>query len=310
MTTPIFIFSLPRSGSTLLQRILAAHSQIATVSEPWIALPQVYAFRDSGIVTEYRQDWYLTAFEDFVAQLPGGMVSYRQAVASFLSRLYDMASPNQERYFLDKTPRYHLIINELADLFPEAKLVFLWRNPLDVAASIMTSWAGGRWNLPSYEIDLYRGLRNLTTGFEHFKNRAIAIRYEDLVADAVAVRDTVCGYLELPFEPVSESELMQTSFKGRFGDQTGTIKYDSVSPDSVGKWKSCFQNPLRRRWAQRYIHWMGKESLDVMGYDQVSLLAEISALRMSGKQIFADLRRTMPRLNLQPEPPRTKTHNS
>ena len=36
---PIFIFSAPRSGSTLLQRVLAAHTQVATASEPWILLP-------------------------------------------------------------------------------------------------------------------------------------------------------------------------------------------------------------------------------------------------------------------------------
>jgi hypothetical protein len=41
--TAIFLLSLPRSGSTLAQRILAAHEGIATTSEPWILLPYGYA---------------------------------------------------------------------------------------------------------------------------------------------------------------------------------------------------------------------------------------------------------------------------
>ena len=39
MKSPIFLFSLPRSGSTLLQRVLMSHKDIASVAEPWLMLP-------------------------------------------------------------------------------------------------------------------------------------------------------------------------------------------------------------------------------------------------------------------------------
>ena len=39
--TPIFIISLPRSGSTLLQRILTSHESVASASEPWLLLPLI-----------------------------------------------------------------------------------------------------------------------------------------------------------------------------------------------------------------------------------------------------------------------------
>ncbi|MBA3701438.1 MAG: sulfotransferase [Rubrobacteraceae bacterium] len=44
-STPLFLLSLPRSGSTLAQRFLAAHDAIATASEPWILLPYFYTLR-------------------------------------------------------------------------------------------------------------------------------------------------------------------------------------------------------------------------------------------------------------------------
>jgi hypothetical protein len=49
---PIFIFSVSRSGSTLVQRVIAAHNGVATVSEPWILLPYLYTSRSRGVTTE------------------------------------------------------------------------------------------------------------------------------------------------------------------------------------------------------------------------------------------------------------------
>ncbi|MFV1990599.1 MAG: sulfotransferase, partial [Acidimicrobiales bacterium] len=46
---PAFLLSLPRSGSTLLQRLLGAHSMVATVAEPWLLIPPLYALRDEGV---------------------------------------------------------------------------------------------------------------------------------------------------------------------------------------------------------------------------------------------------------------------
>ncbi|MFW6066259.1 MAG: sulfotransferase, partial [Planctomycetota bacterium] len=46
MTTtvsPLILFSLPRSGSTLLQRMLSLHGRIASTAEPWLLIPQLYA---------------------------------------------------------------------------------------------------------------------------------------------------------------------------------------------------------------------------------------------------------------------------
>ena len=70
--TPLFLFSLPRSGSTLAQRILAAHGGIATTSEPWILLPYLYTLRDNGIYAEYNHRSLISAIEDFYEMLPGG----------------------------------------------------------------------------------------------------------------------------------------------------------------------------------------------------------------------------------------------
>src|SRR5215211_9414871 len=90
---PLFLFSLPRSGSTLAQRILAAHEPIATASEPWILLPYLYTLREHGIYAEYSHRVLVQAVKDFCAVLPGGRNDYVAEIRRFALRLYGKASP-------------------------------------------------------------------------------------------------------------------------------------------------------------------------------------------------------------------------
>jgi Sulfotransferase family len=73
---PIFLFSISRSGSTLVQRIIAAHDGVATASEPWLLLPHAYTLRPQGIDAEYVHPLLVTAIEDFAQSLPKGGDDY------------------------------------------------------------------------------------------------------------------------------------------------------------------------------------------------------------------------------------------
>ena len=66
MLKPLFIFSLPRSGSTMLQRVLAADSQISSVAEPWVLLPFVYALRGQGASADYNHQTANQGLMDFI----------------------------------------------------------------------------------------------------------------------------------------------------------------------------------------------------------------------------------------------------
>ena len=50
----VFIFSQPRSGTTLLQRMLTSHSDIVSVSETWLLLPQFLALKKRGLIAQYN----------------------------------------------------------------------------------------------------------------------------------------------------------------------------------------------------------------------------------------------------------------
>src|SRR5262249_20278294 len=69
-TTPILLLSLPRSGSTLVQRVLAAHPGVATASEPWLLLPLLLPLRDDVPAPGGWQPRVHSALEDFARMLP------------------------------------------------------------------------------------------------------------------------------------------------------------------------------------------------------------------------------------------------
>ena len=124
---------------TLVQRIIAAHAGVATVAEPWVLLPHAYTFRREGIDAEYPHATMVDAIEDFAAQLPRGVVDYREELHDYVLRLYEKAAGSDARYFLDKSP-YYFVAEEVMRIFPEGKFIFLWRNPFSIAASSMDAW--------------------------------------------------------------------------------------------------------------------------------------------------------------------------
>jgi hypothetical protein len=289
--TPLFLFSLPRSGSTLAQRILAAHDPIATTSEPWILLPYLYTLRERGIYAEYNHRALVQAVEDFCAVLPGGRRAYVAEIRELTTRLYTKASSDSARYFLDKTPRYHLISDEIVATFPDGKYLFLWRNPLAVVASIIETWAGGRWNLYRFKVDLFDGIENLIRTYERYKDRVHAVRYEALVTKPEETWDELFRYLDLPFERSTLKVFGNVELVGRMGDHSGTQRYADVSDEPVERWRRILNNPVRKAWCRRYLRWIGRNRLAVMGYDLDGLLAELDSLPTSYRRVSSDVGR-------------------
>ncbi len=289
---PVFIFSLPRTGSTLLQRVLATHRSISTTSEPWILLPFLYSTKENGVFSEYHHRNATTAIKDFSRELPNGLDDYREALQHFALSLYSKVSRKGSIYFLDKTPSYSLVAQEIIELFPQGKFIFLWRDPIAVISSIISSFGSrGTWNLYEYKAFLYKGLRNLFDVYEANAGSVCSIRYEDLVTDFEASCGKIFEYLDLDFDPNSLHGFTKVTLKGQFGDPTGVKKYDSISTESLDQWKRCLSNPLRKMWARRYIRWIGEHRLSVTGYDMREMLERIDSAEPGYSNLLSDVPR-------------------
>lgn len=275
MESPIFIFSLPRAGSTLLQKVLMGHRDIASVAEPWLLLPIIYAQKESGILTEYEHQTSRVAINDFINNLTEKQNDYNQSLRSFIRDLYSKQCAIGEKYFLDKTPRYHLIIPEILDLFPDAKFIFLFRNPLHIFSSIIQTWGnGGLGSLHPYLIDLQEGITNLSKGYSLCKHKAISICYEDFVKSPSGTLNKICDYLEIEYDQRMLSDFSNQDVKGEMGDPTFQKKR-KIEESSLNKWKQTFTNITRIRIANSLINSYDASHLKIQGYNKEILIKEL-----------------------------------
>jgi hypothetical protein len=302
---PIFLLSISRSGSTLLQRILASHRGIATVSEPWLLLPHAYTLRPRGVDAEYVHPLLVAAIEDFCEQLPGGREEYRERMRHFALELYEGAA-GDATYFLDKSPPYCLIAEEIVAIFPEAKFVFLWRNPLSVMASMIDTW--GPWHPNLMSADLFIGLPRLIAAYEANRERSHAVRFEDLLGGGEEPWLALSEYLEIEFQPQALRDFAKVRLNGRMGDPTGSKRYSALSSEPAQKWKATLANPLRRAWCRRYLRFLGAERLRTMGYEQEGLLGELDAQPARFDGFVGDLGRCL--ADVLKEPIRTRTRTA
>ncbi len=279
-TTPILLLSLPRSGSTLVQRVLAAHPGVATASEPWLLLPLLLPLRDDVPAPGAWQPGIHEALGDFAQTLPGGVGTYERAVGGAAQAVYDEAAQGAP-FFLDKTPPYFLVVEEIVQALPEARIVILWRNPLSVLSSVVETFCGGRWRPHDYPTSLFGGLANLVEAARHHSERIHTVRYEDLVGGGDEEWRRLTAFVGLEFDPGSLVRFPEVRLDGAMGDKVGIGAYSSLEAAAATKWRRTIDNPLRALWARRYLDWIGAERLALMGYDLDELQAELSATETS-----------------------------
>ena len=189
----LFICGCPRSGTTALWRLLVAHPQVVLGVERY----GNRFFADDFISPAHftRERFFdLQAGDTFYPDLTGFNTYYDQANSA-----YDAA-----RYVGDKLPKLYTRFEQLERAFPDARVLFIFRNIYDVAASYKrrsmdetdATWrrdqgvaaAIADW---AEAIDAYRAHS------EHL--RILPVDYEALFYDGVGL-ESILGFLEL--EPV------------------------------------------------------------------------------------------------------------
>lgn len=276
----IFLLSLPRSGSTLLQRMLAISPEIQTISEPWLLLPLSSTIQNKHTLSMYNHQFASKAIEDFIQTLPNKHTDFYEAVEKFVLSLYFHPFSNDNvRYFLDKTPRYYMIIKFLSNVFPMAKFIFLFRNPLEVLASIVSSWTDNKFYLYRYYLDLFYGPPALAEGFKELENRAIRVNYRDLVQSPNSEMKKICSFLDIKYGQGMIDKFTRIQLNGRMGDKKGVKEYKNITTESLDKWKGILNTSYRKMYAKRYINKLGDETLVTFGTDKNEMLREIASIR-------------------------------
>jgi len=214
----VFVVGCPRSGTTLLQRMLDAHPDLTVANDTHFitqALPATVAATNPPLtadivdaVRKYRRFPRLALTDPDVDSASGAATTF----ADFVSRLYDRrAEQAGKRWAGEKTPDYVRHIPVLHTLFPEARFVHIIRDGRDVALSAVP-WESRNGKGPArFELwaDDPVGVcalwwsNNVLTGRRDGvvlgDGQYLEVRYEDLVAEPADTLRVVTGFLGLPF---------------------------------------------------------------------------------------------------------------
>jgi hypothetical protein len=200
------IVGVPRSGTTLLRFMLDAHSAVAIPAETGF-LPRLAALdavADNAqaacqVITasETWPDFHLesAAFENEIDRLSPCTPA---EVARAFYRMY--ASRFGKPRWGDKTPTYGTEIDRIAGLLPEAHILHIIRDGRDVMLSVRGLWFRPGDTVEACAEDWARRLAR-TREIGQRLPRYLEVRYEALVTSPEATLDSICGFLDLPFEP-------------------------------------------------------------------------------------------------------------
>lgn len=287
----IFLISQPRAGSTLLQRILGAHPEIHTVSEPWLMLHPFYCLECQGFHAEYNEVVARSAVQNFLETLPNREDEYFEGVRRMYTYLYERAlSSADKRYFLDKTPRYYFVIPQLYRTFPKAHFLILYRNPLAVLCSIISAWTKENWfSLFQFKHDLIRAPSLLNAGVLLLGERATVIRYEELVGNPEGVIGDICSTLELEFDPQIITYGHQNLPHWLHGDKETISREIEPVPEKAAKWQEQLNNTQMWRLAKDYLKMLGEKTISQMGYPYRELEEILESHRPPGLRLTFSL---------------------
>lgn len=286
--TPIFIFSLPRSGSTLLQKIIASSGEVSTASEPWVLLPVLYAQKECGTVAEYSHEHSRLALTAVKEAMQEKGVNYDDLVRAYAESLYTALSSESSRYFLDKTPRYYLVIDEILRTFPNAKFIFLFRNPLSQLSSHLHIHKGRVRTMYFNAIDIIYGHKLLADGYRGAQNCALKLTYSQLVSDTKTVIEELNDFLGLDIQPAASANLQAVNLRGRMGDpELMANASKGVNDQSLVKWKADVNSMHRKMLVERYLRNIDESYFEYLGQRREDLLRELASIRV---RRFANLR--------------------
>ena len=277
---PIFLFSLPRSGSSWVQRLLATNQKIKTVSEPWVMLPPLLPVVDGvQVFSQVGGDHLAAAIPDFIEKLQHKKKSYYAAVQAFGNQVYkDLAIKDDFDFVLDKTPRYYFIAQHLHEAFPNAKFIYLWRNPLAILASIYETWGSKKSGIERNKVDLFEGLERLVSSYLRFGESSLSLNYEYLLLEPKRELERVSKYLGVDFSYENFLQTDSIEIEGRMGDPLAQYNGHKLVTERLGAWENSLRNIHRRSWANNYLDWIGGTRLSHMGYNIEELRSQLNRL--------------------------------
>lgn len=240
--SPIFIVGMPRTGTTLVERIVSQGEGIRSAEETYD-----FTLAFSSVI-----DRYIAANPDRnLNPLSAALeVDYGEIADSYQSNMRGMFG--EAARYMDKTPFNFLYCGLIRKAFPKARILHLVRDPMDTCYAVFKTLFA-RAYLFSYDLDeladYYIAYRQLMDHWHQLMPGAILdVRYEELVSNPLDVSRRIADYVGLAWS----SELIEVQ---NLGGQSSTASAAQVREpiyrSSVSLWRHLESElePVRRKLA-------------------------------------------------------------
>jgi tetratricopeptide (TPR) repeat protein len=244
----VFLLGFPRSGTTLLEQVLASHPDVEALEERETLSDALRAFLA-------RPDDL-----DRLAQAQDGDLARLRA--AYWRRVRDEGARPEGKVFVDKHPLNTLKLPLIAKLFPQARILFARRDPRDVVLSCyrrrfaMSGSAYQLLTLPGAAA-YYDAAMQIAERLEPVLGvKTHVVRHESLIADFDGVVGAVCGFLGLGWTDALRDFSTRIQERG-VATPSGAQLAGGLSAEGVGQWRRYRQQmapalPRLAPWVQRF----------------------------------------------------------
>jgi tetratricopeptide (TPR) repeat protein len=224
--TPIFIIGLPRSGTTLLDRIVGNHSRVTSAGE----------LADFAHQLHWTADYTARQlFDDALLQrLPG--MDFAEVGRRYLAQTQWRAQGRD--FYIDKLPPNHMLAGLIAKALPHAPILHLVRDPMDVCFSNYRALFGDSY---PYSYDLaalanhYREYQRLSAHWHDvMPGRILDVPYARLVGDTENLAREVLVHCGLEWQPGLTDLSRNTA---PVATLSSAQVRESVHARSLGEWR-------------------------------------------------------------------------
>jgi hypothetical protein len=234
--TPIFIVGLPRTGTTLTERILSCHSMVESVGESYFI--QI-AIKEASRVSSQE---HMTA-----AMVEAAASKDIQRIAKSYTNAIKYRFGNKP-FYIEKFPENFLYLGFIAKAFPNAKIIHLNRNPMDSCFAMFKQsffrYAYSLDDLGPYYLAYHRLHKHWN---ELLGEQLIEVHYEELVSDQEDTTRRLLTALGLDFEEAC----LHFEDNVNASNTASTVQIrQKIHTRSVNRWK-CFEKQLQS--LKRYL---------------------------------------------------------
>jgi len=242
--TPIFILGQPRTGTTLVERIITSHSQVHSAGE----------LQQFGLALRRLSDYQNP--KRFSAEL---FAAAKDLDATKIGNLYLQTSrrlQGETSYFVDKLPQNYLMIPLILKALPDAKIIHLVRDPMDACFSSFKQLFADAY-LHSYDQNEMarhhaRYSKLMQTWRERFPGRFLEISYENVARDIEPSARQLISYLDLPWEDACLNFHQQ---KTAVSTASAVQVREPAHTRSIGRWKKYEQQlqPMKETLQKQHV---------------------------------------------------------